>query len=107
MRKSSLIAAIALSWAAHAAYAGGTIGGTGTLSNMVDVLAVMSGPLDQPDLGLEKLTIPASDFRRARARLSVADETTVHYKGEDLAITKHAGGITDKDLVRQLVPQQD
>ncbi len=105
MRKyKALTPALVLGWLSSAAYGGGTIGGTGTLER-VDVLKLMSGPLTQPDLGLEKIMVPADEFRRARSRLSVFDETTLLHDGEPLAVTKRSGGITDTKGLRQVMPE--
>jgi hypothetical protein len=58
----------------------------------------------QPDLGLQKLEIPATDFRRARARLSESSEAVINIEGERILIKEKAGGLIDITESLQIMP---
>lgn len=92
---------------ASTASAGIITGGGGVASINDTVLSTMGGSLDQPELGLEKIAVPALEFRRARSRLSVSDQTTVVYKGESVEVTKLSGGIIDTKGLRQIMPEAE
>jgi hypothetical protein len=96
---------MALASISSPAFSGGTIGGSGGLGALNEVVMdVMGAPLNQPDLGLEEMPIAASDFRRARSRLDANGVSDIIYEGETVSLMKKSGGIVDIEGKRQLVP---
>lgn len=94
-----------LSLAIASTASAGIITGGGGVAALNELVMNTTVGLEQPNLGLEKFTVPVSDFRRARARLSVSEETIVEYKSEPVQVIKRDGGITDSAGARQLVPE--
>jgi hypothetical protein len=93
------------------AFAGGSLGGSGLGKAQLELaLSLVDssnlGALDVPDLGLFRSEIATSDYRRARARLSVDTVTTTAIKLQDGEVNARLlnGGIVNETADTQFVP---